>query len=511
MDNKIIKGNKDNKKNSYERKATKNVESNITKYKRNMKPNEYIKSEKSKKFYDKFVNGIQKTNTKVVHIDENDEKNNGNKFRNIVNTMMDEIEMNEDNNYNYHTIKVPLKCELSDSQSIFNLDDNNNNDKENIKNILLIQRNYKLYKNKKDSYEKLMNEKENYIPIKDIKKFSKEQLEIELIKYINKNKELFNIIKYYRNKINFIEFEHKKFKEKLNEKKISQFTINDKNDNNIVNGQQNHHNNPTEKKAILKHKKNHNNGKENTKRVSIVEVREVDVMPIKNKIEENIANIKIIKNINDEKNNNKSSSTGIDNSAVNKNNEQINNNIDNNKIIEDEKEKKERLKKARGLRKILNKKGKEKKEILKKYFHKFYLGGIYASIRRGIRKRTSEIKLQKKRNNSVECRRGTIVFSDLSLLNFSKNDEEESDESENCQKRRIELLTKIFNRKDRMHILIMKKTLEKLNLRAKLISLEQNRRGRRGSTDKTRKRCKHKSKSVSCTNLTELIERNKRE
>ena len=87
--------------------------------------------------------------------------------------------MNDDNNY--HTIKVPLKCELSDSQSIFNLDDNNN-DKENIKNILLIQKNYKLYKNKKNSYEKLMNEKENYIPINDIKKFSKEQLEIELIK-----------------------------------------------------------------------------------------------------------------------------------------------------------------------------------------------------------------------------------------------------------------------------------------------------------------------------------------
>jgi hypothetical protein len=62
-----------------------------------------------------------------------------------------------------------------------------------------------------------------------------------------------------------------------------------------------------------------------------------------------------------------------------------------------------------------------------------------------------------------------------------------------------------------MQILIMKKTLEKLNLRAKLISLEQNRRGRRGSTDKTRKRGKHKSKSVSATNLTELIERNKRE
>ena len=508
MDNKIIKGKKDNKKNSYERKATKNIESNITKFKRNMKPNEYTKSEKSKKFYDKFVNGIQKTNTKVIQFNESDEKNNGNKFRNIVNTMMDEIEMNEDNNY--HTIKVPLKCELSDSQSIFNLDDNNN-DKENIKNILLIQKNYKLYKNKKNSYEKLMNEKENYIPINDIKKFSKEQLEIELIKYINKNKELFNIIKYYRNKINFIEFEYKKFKEKLNEKKISQFTINDKNDNDNVNGQQNHHNNPTEKKAtILKHKKNHNNAKENTKRVSIVENRDENITPIKNKIEENISNIKIIKNTNDEKNNNKSNSTGIDDTAVNKNNEQINNNIDNNVIIEDEKEKKERLKKARGLRKILTKKGKEKKEILKKYFHKFYLGGIYASIRRGVRKRTSEIKL-KKRNKSVEGRRGTIVFSDLSLLNFSRNDDEESDESENCQKRRMELLTKIFNRKDRMQILIMKKTLEKLNLRAKLISLEQNRRGRRGSTDKTRKRGKHKSKSVSATNLTELIERNKRE
>ena len=157
----------------------------------------------------------------------------------------------------------------------------------------------------------------------------------------------------------------------------------------------------------------------------------------------------------------------------------------------EEMEKRERLKKSRGLRKILTKKGKEKKEILRKYFHKFYLGGIYASIRKGARKRTSEMK-QQKRNRSVDNKH------EFNLLNISMNiDEEEENNTEKGKNRRNELLTKIFNRKDRIMILIMKKTLEKYNLRAKLMSLEKSRKGRNRYTDKIRKKGKHKSKSVS--------------
>ena len=145
----------------------------------------------------------------------------------------------------------------------------------------------------------------------------------------------------------------------------------------------------------------------------------------------------------------------------------------------------------------MTKKGKEKKEVLKKYFNRFYLACFYASIIHGVRKKTDQIK--KKRNKSVDHNIDSIkVLKDpkFDRLNIS-NDED--DLLLNLKNTRNQLLTKIFYRKDRMHTLIMKKTFEKFNLRAKLLSLQENKKERLAKT-KPKKKGKHKARSTSTIN-----------
>ena len=131
MDNKKMKENKDDSKKNYARRTTENIESNVNIYKRNLMQSgmphvseTYRKTEqKSKKFYDKFVNGFKKTNDFMKSIDENEEDKEGNKYMNIEKMMMDQIIIKEDNNY--HTIKTPLKNELDEElPRVSNFSDN---------------------------------------------------------------------------------------------------------------------------------------------------------------------------------------------------------------------------------------------------------------------------------------------------------------------------------------------------------------------------------------------------
>ena len=480
----------------------------------------YIKKEpRSRKYYNKFINGIQKSKSNIKSNKDNEEmKEEGNdKFINIVNKMMDQIMIK--NNSIRNTIKTP-KNKKSNSYERKKTFSYNYIENEYLKFILLIQKKYRQYKNKKVLYKEILNEKEQYLSINDIKILNKNELEIELIKYMNKNKNLFDIIKYYKYKMNLIENENKRLKEKIkhkNRRKIEQ-------------------NNSKENKAILRNTKNID--KTSKKKVTILDKKDGDIQINKYNNNEIINNIKILKN---QKDNNKDDNDKLvnnhnnDNNNIDKNNENLikndnknennnnnnekqngqinnnekqneqNNNNENKVVDEDPIAKKERLKKSRGLRKILTKKVKEKKEILKKYFTKFYLHGLYASIKLGIRRRTHEIK--QKRNRSVEQRRGTMFFDNKIFLDFSVNyDEsiEEIDQSKNEKNKRIQLLTKIIYRKDRVQTLIMKKTFEKLNLRAKLMSLEQNKKERLAKS-KIKKKGRHKSKSLSSVNLGNFI------
>ena len=149
---------------------------------------------------------------------------------------------------------------------------------------------------------------------------------------------------------------------------------------------------------------------------------------------------------------------------------------------------------------MLAKKTQEKKEILKKYFNKFYLAGIYMSIRRKVRKKTIESKKSKNKSKSLE-RRGTVIscFDNKNLFNFSVREEESYDI---CIDKRKQLLTKIIYRKDRILNLIKKTALQKLNLRAKLISLKLNKQDRKNYLkSRNKKKNKIKSKSVESNNI----------
>jgi hypothetical protein len=167
-------------------------------------------------------------------------------------------------------------------------------------------------------------------------------------------------------------------------------------------------------------------------------------------------------------------------------------------MIEDPKEKNERIKKSRGLRKLLTKRGKEKKEILRKYFRKFYLSGIFMSIRQSVKHKN--IDRNSKRTKSVDQSR-TMPISKGAKYYLGDNDEDDEVIQQNKAikiKKKL-LLSKIVYRKDRILTLILKKSFQKLNLRVKLISLQaaqKERLARTKTKSKLRKKSKHQSKSV---------------
>ena len=489
------------------------------------------KKEKSFKFYKKFVNGIKKEGQKYV----NDDINNGQSenFINMVNSMMGQIIVKSKDMR--RSFNIPKKRNKENSENNENDEYNderqrkrrstiNKNKKREryIKNIIFIQRKFRIYMDKKKSYEELINNYNNYnyLSIQEIKDKNKEDLEIELVKYIGRIKELLNMINYYINKINFIEINNKKLKNKI--KKNSVLKIK-KQENFTIIGKcplAKKKSNEKENKKILKN--GYNNSTTN-KRVTIIDIKDQNfILNIyknenNNDIKNNIQRVKFEKNNYILENNNNNIKENIysqniydynyngniyeyNQENIQNKNETENNNEENIEIKENPEEKEKRLKKSRGLRKLLAKKTQEKKEILKKYFNKFYLAGIYMSIRRKVRKKTIESKKSKNKSKSLE-RRGTVIscFDNKNLFNFSVREEESYDI---CIDKRKQLLTKIIYRKDRILNLIKKTALQKLNLRAKLISLKLNKQDRKNYLkSRNKKKNKIKSKSVESNNI----------
>lgn len=161
-----------------------------------------IKNSHKKEFYKRFVNGIKKA--KENNNKDATKDNNEGQFMNIVNKMMDQILIKNNNLRN--TINGNTNREFTlNKQKTFDND---------LKSIILIQKKYKEYKNKKISFEQMMNEKQNYLSFEQIKNKTKDELEIELIKSINKNKELSDIINYLKNKIEILEKKNKKLEKR---------------------------------------------------------------------------------------------------------------------------------------------------------------------------------------------------------------------------------------------------------------------------------------------------------
>ena len=354
-----------------------------------------IKNCHKKDFYKKFVNGIKKAKDNNKDSTKN---NNEGQFMNIVNKMMDQI-LIKNNNLRY-IINSNQNREITlNKQKTFDKD---------LKSIILIQKKFKEYKNKKISFEQIMKEKQEYLTFEKIKNKTKEELEIELIKNINKNKKLFDIINYLKNKIEILDKKNKE-KDKNNTKVKTELGIEKLEDINIIdnelvissNFKKNNSKEINENKTILKKdKKQSTKGK---KRVTICDNNDQE---------------DIIKRLNDLNKEN------LNDSVKQQNKES---NIIKTEMLEDLKEKNERIKKSRGLRKLLTKRGKEKKDNLRKYFRKFYLAGIFMSIRQGVKQKTTHVKEKKmKRTRSVD--QGWPKTINKGVVKYQLNDNNEEDE-----------------------------------------------------------------------------------
>jgi hypothetical protein len=427
-----------------------------------------MKNFHKKEFYKKFVNGIKKAK-------ENKDKdatknNNEGQFMNMVNKMMDKILIKNNNLRN--TINGNQNKEFT-----FNKQKTFDND---LKSIILIQRKFKEYKNKKISFEQMIKEKQNYLSFQQIKNKTKDELEIELIKNINKNKELSDIINYLKNKIEILDKKNKNL-EKINTKEKTELGIEKQEDINII-----------KKGLVINPNFNKNNSKEINDNNSILK-KDKRNQSTKGKkrvtICDNNDQADIIKKVNN-----------INNDSSKKSNNE--GKVLKTEIIENPKEKTERMKKSRGLRKLLTKRGKEKKDTLRKYFRKFYLAGIFMSIRQGLKQKTLDIKDRKtKRTKSVDQGRPVTTVNRGAKYSLNDNDEdnEENEQINKIKMKKKLLLSKIVYRKDRVQTVILKKNFQKLNLRAKLISLQEAQKERLAKTktkSKLRKKKIFKSKSV---------------
>ena len=162
---------------------------------------------------------------------------------------------------------------------------------------------------------------------------------------------------------------------------------------------------------------------------------------------------------------------------------------------------KERMRKSRGLRKLLVKKAKEKKEALKKNFFKFYRAGIIQKFRQQGRRRSCVINkpvitnlvkriLTKDIDNNDDINNSNNSNNHSSKKLLSKELKEQKDLKEKTQK----ILEKIIYKKDRKTMVILKEHFQKFLLKAKLASVtnildyDKNNRRKRKKMKKKRKK-----------------------
>ena len=235
-------------------------------------------------------------------------------------------------------------------------------------------------------------------------------------------------------------------------------------------------------------------------------------------------------NININKNNN------LNNKKDENNDNKENKNSDNSKAEEQNKAiRDEMVQKARGLRKLLSRRGKEKNEKLRKYFHKFYQAGIMKKVR-SIRRLTSKIIEGKnsqlllfKKNDNIQNDNSISrnrynnnylnnFFSNKNILSKSENKENnynveikdldedlnnflkksksaiiKFDEEKKAQKEKVkEKLRILFYKADRLNTKIKRNIFQKYYLRTKLESIE-NISGKIKKKKSKRKKSKKKS------------------
>ena len=130
-----------------------------------------------------------------------------------------------------------------------------------------------------------------------------------------------------------------------------------------------------------------------------------------------------------------------------------------------------RREKARNLRKLMMKKEKEKLEKLRLYFYKFHTNGMLFQLKKNAKKSFSTKNVLINIEEMIRSNDKKIEEIELTLLD--KKIIEQKAENEKLQKRRMDALKTVFYKTDRQYTLIKRKTIEKWNLRAKILSLSK--------------------------------------
>ena len=149
----------------------------------------------------------------------------------------------------------------------------------------------------------------------------------------------------------------------------------------------------------------------------------------------------------------------------------------------------DRRNKARNLRKLMMKKEKEKNEKLKLYFYKFHTNGMLFQLKKNTKKSYSckniVVNLD---NNENEIKEKEITLLDKKLM-------EKELEKQKLKQQRISALQNIFYKTDRQYTIIKKKTIEKWNLRAKILSLAKISKNDLKRSERKKKRLKKNCRS----------------
>ena len=169
------------------------------------------------------------------------------------------------------------------------------------------------------------------------------------------------------------------------------------------------------------------------------------------------------------------SEKNINDKESNNYNKGENKKIENKEIDEKKKKKndlKERMKKSRGLRRLMAKKANERIETLRKYFYKFYRAGIVSKFRNMRKKKTCEFR------GSISLEFGRKIVDGenpekkiLKMKNSKYLSKKEIEEKEELKEKIIKSLKKIIFKADRRNIIIMKKIFDQFYLKSKLDSL----------------------------------------
>ena len=177
--------------------------------------------------------------------------------------------------------------------------------------------------------------------------------------------------------------------------------------------------------------------------------------------------------------------------------------------------------KARKLRLLLNQKNKEKLELMRKYFYKFHHAGILLALRKGTKranllkkirgvdletaykdiinnKEINDIDVDENSNindfkEALKKRVKTVKFAEDENKDKDKEDKDK-DKKNDLDNIRINALEKLLYKADRNNKISLKKKLEIIFLKSKILSLGKYKRKKKKS--KSIKKDKHRSSSI---------------